>query len=149
MQIENFHIIGIAVRTTNQNGQSGKDIGELWGRFFAENILERIPNKLSSTIYGVYTDYEGDYMKPYTAIVGCKVANLDRVPEGMVGKTIPRGKFVQFTAKGNLKEGVVFSEWLKIWGMPLDRKYSADFEVYGEKAQNPEHAEVDIFIALL
>jgi predicted transcriptional regulator YdeE len=32
--------------------------------------------------------------------------------------------------------------------MDLDRSYTADFEIYGEKAQNPENAEVDIFIAV-
>jgi predicted transcriptional regulator YdeE len=32
--------------------------------------------------------------------------------------------------------------------MDLDREYSADFEVFGEKAQNPQHAEIDILIAV-
>ena len=32
--------------------------------------------------------------------------------------------------------------------MDLDRSYTADFEIYDEKAQNPENAEVDIFIAV-
>lgn len=149
MEIEDFYIIGISVRTTNQNGQSGKDIMNLWNRFFAENVLDKVPKKLDSrAFYSVYTDYEGDYTKPYTAILGCKVAHLNAIPEGMVGKTIPGGQFKKFTAKGNLGEGIVFSEWSKIWNLQLDRKYSADFEVYGEKAQNPENAEVDIFIAL-
>ena len=30
----------------------------------------------------------------------------------------------------------------------MKRDYTADFEVYGEKAQNPENAEVDIFVAV-
>ncbi len=32
--------------------------------------------------------------------------------------------------------------------MDMDRAFTADFEVYGEKAQNPSDAEVDIFIAV-
>jgi len=32
--------------------------------------------------------------------------------------------------------------------MDLGRIFTADFEVYGEKAQNPSDAEVDIFIAV-
>ena len=35
-----FHIIGIAIRTTNENGQSQKDIGELWQKFSGSNIIE-------------------------------------------------------------------------------------------------------------
>lgn len=148
MEIEKFYIIGIEIRTTNQNGQSGQDIVELWQRFFSEKVLDKIPNKLDSSIYSVYTEYEGDHTKPYTAILGCKVANLAEIPIGMVGKTILGGKFAKFTAKGNLNQGVVFSEWLKIWNMQLDRTYTADFELYDKKAQNPEDAEVDIYIAI-
>ncbi|WP_370527302.1 GyrI-like domain-containing protein [Pedobacter sp. SYSU D00535] len=61
---------------------------------------------------------------------------------------MPQGGFTKFTAKGNLNEGIVFQEWTKIWNMDFPRKYTADFEVYGERAQNPEAAEVDIFIAV-
>ncbi|MFT4644864.1 MAG: putative transcriptional regulator YdeE [Planctomycetota bacterium] len=32
--------------------------------------------------------------------------------------------------------------------MDLDRTYTADFEIYGEKVQNPQDAEVDIMIAV-
>ena len=43
---------------------------------------------------------------------------------------------------------MVFGEWTKIWNSDLVRTFTADFEVYGEKAQNPENAEVDIFVAI-
>lgn len=76
------------------------------------------------------------------------MSSLDDIPEGMVGRVIPGGKFTQFTAKGDLNQGIVYSEWLNIWNTKLNRKYTADFEVYGQKALNPEDAEVDIFIAV-
>ena len=50
-------------------------------------------------------------------------------------------------SKGDLTKGVVFLEWSKIWEMDLDRKYTADFEVYGERVQNPKDSEVDIYVA--
>jgi len=148
MRLSQFYVIGIAVRTTNQGQQSSVDIPQLWHRFFAESILDQIPNKVDACFYSVYTDYAGDFTQPYTAILGCRVSTLDNIPEGMVGKAIPGGEFVQFTAKGSLNKGAVFSEWLKIWSTKLNRKYTADFEVYGEKAQNPEDAEVGIFVAV-
>ena len=58
------------------------------------------------------------------------------------------GNFKQFVAKGDPQKGAVYDEWVKIWSTDLDRKYSADYEVYGEKAQSPNSPEVDIFIAL-
>ena len=148
MDFSQFDFIGISVRTTNEKGKMGHDIPKLWQQFFSENILEKIPNKLENSIYSVYTEYESDFTKPYTVVLGCKVANLDKIPEGMVGITVPGGRFTKFTAKGDLHKGVVFSEWLKIWNTNLNRKYTADFEVYGEKALNPQDAEVDIFIAV-
>ena len=147
-KMDSFKIIGISVKTTNENGQAAKDIGELWAKFMSENILEKIPNKVSTAIYSIYTDYEGDYTKPYTTLLGCKVENLNSVPVGMVSKSFKSGHYSTFTSKGDLTKGAVYQAWVKIWGMDLDRTYIADFEVYGEKAQNPTDAEVDIFVGI-
>ncbi|WP_312901097.1 GyrI-like domain-containing protein [Chryseobacterium taichungense] len=146
--IEPFKIIGISIRTTNENGQQGKDIPLLWEKLISENILNNIPNKIDDAIYSVYTDYEKDHTKPYTTILGCKVENLNFIPEGMVGYSFDGGKYVKFTAKGDISKNLVINEWTKIWSMELERVFTADFEVYGEKSQNPSHAEVDILIAV-
>ena len=148
MQIgKSFSIIGISVRTTNENGKSGKDILELWTRFISEDISKQILNKVNDTIYCVYTDYEKDHTKPYTAILACEVSNLNFIPNGMIGRRIGEGKYEKHIAKGNVTMGAVFDEWLKIWALPISRAYTVDFEVYDVRAQNPEDAEVDIFIA--
>ena len=147
-KISPFSVIGISVRTTNENNQSAKDIPALWNRFITESIAGQIPNKTGSSVYCIYTDYEKDHTKPYTTILGCKVLNLDTIPEGMVGKNFDEADYTTFVAAGNIHEGIVFNEWVKIWNSDLPRAFTADFEVYGEKAQNPENAEVDIFIAV-
>jgi len=143
-----FHIIGIAVRTTNENGQAGEDIPALWAKLMTEGIIEKIPNKLDNTVYSIYTDYEKDHTKPYTTILGCKVEDLDTIPNGMVGKTIDEATYQKFVAKGNLAHGAVYNEWTKIWNSAIDRSFTADFEVYDENAQDPTNAEVAIYIAL-
>lgn len=148
VQLEAFNIIGISVRTTNENGQAGQDIPALWGRFMSEDVLAKIPNKIDDSIYSIYTEYESDFTKPYTTVLGCRVESLEDVPEGLVGFTFEGGDYCKITAKGDLNKGLIYGEWTKIWGMDLKRAYTADFEVYGEKAQNPTDAEVDIFIAL-
>lgn len=146
--IQKFHIIGISVRTTNENGQATQDIPALWNRFMTEEIAKQIPNKIDNSVYCIYTEYEKDHTKPYTTILGCKVENLNTMSKGMVGKTIEEAAYTKHTAKGNILQGSVFNEWTKIWNSDLDRTYTADFEVYDERAQNPENAEVDIFIAV-
>jgi len=115
VKIDPFSIIGISIRTTNENGKSANDIADLWNKFMSENILDKIPNKIDSTIYS--KSFEGgDYMKTNT--------------------------------KGDLMKGIVVNKWMEIWAMNLERKFTADFEVYGEKAQNPSNAEVDFLIAI-
>jgi predicted transcriptional regulator YdeE len=146
--LKSFYVLGIAVRTSNENGQAGKDIPALWNQFMSEGILDKIPNKVDNTVYSIYTEYEEDYKKPYTTVLGCKVSSLDEVPAGMKAITISEGGYFRCTAKGNMMEGMVYNEWIKIWNSDIPRAYTTDFEVYGEKAQNPEDAEVDIFLAL-
>ena len=148
MYNQKFNVIGISIRTTNENGQSAKDIPALWNTFITAAIIEKIPNKISQDIICIYTDYEKDHTKPYTTILGCAVDHLESVPEGMTGITIENSKYEKFTPKGNLSEGIVYNEWLKIWESNLERTFASDFEVYGEKAQNPEDAAVDIYIAI-
>lgn len=148
VKVEPFKVIGIEVRTTNENEQAAKDIPVLWEKFMKENLLNNIPNKIDNTIYSIYTEYEKDHTKPYTTLLGCKVESLENIPEGMVGKSFDGGDYIRFTAKGNLAEGLVINEWLKIWNMDLGRTFTADFEIYGEKAQDPSDAEVDILIAV-
>jgi len=146
--IEPFKVIGIAIKTTNENGQAATDIGELWNKFMKQSIVNTIPNKIDTTIYAIYTDYESDHTKPYTTLLGCKVEHLNTIPDGMIGKTIEGGKYLKITTKGDITKGLIANEWMKIWQSDLNRRYTADYEVYGEKAQNPTDAEVDILIAI-
>ncbi len=148
IQLQKFSIIGISVRTTNENGQSSNDIPALWNKFMVEGIADKIPNKIDSSVYCIYTEYEKDHTKPYTTIIGCKVENINAIPNGMVGKTFDEENYSKRIAKGNILQGMVFGEWVKIWNSDLQRTFTADFEVYGEKAKNPENAEVDIFVAV-
>jgi predicted transcriptional regulator YdeE len=143
-----FKVIGIAVRTTNENGQATQDIPALWHRFMSHKLATAIPNKLSDDIYCLYTDYEIVHTRPYTTFIGCKVSSLDIIPEGMEGITIETGTFSKYTAKGNLTQGAVYNEWKNIWATATNRAFSTDYEIYGAKAANPEDGEVDIFVGV-
>ncbi|MDA9125757.1 GyrI-like domain-containing protein [Flavobacteriaceae bacterium] len=147
-KIELFKVIGIKIRTTNKNGQSAKDIGSLWAKFLSENIADKIPNKIDRSILSIYTNYQGDYTQPYDTILGCKLSSLNEIPKEMIGQEFNGGEYVKYVSKGSLNKGIVYQTWDKIWKSDLNRAYTADFEVYGERAQNPENAEVDIFVAV-
>lgn len=145
---QSFYIVGIAIRTTNENQQAAKDIPLLWERFRSEKISEKIPDKTDETIYCVYTDYEKDHTKPYTTVLGCRVNSLKKLSGDLISTTIHTGEYEVFTAKGNLLQGVVYHEWIKIWNADIQRAFTSDFEVYGAKAGDCENAEVDIFVAV-
>lgn len=61
--------------------------------------------------------------------------------------TFTTQKLEKFIARGNLQQGAVWQKWMEIWESDIDRTYTFDFEIYGEKAQNPADAEVEIFIS--
>ncbi|MBQ4820670.1 GyrI-like domain-containing protein [Aquimarina sp. MMG016] len=147
--IKPFDFIGISVSTTNQNNQAARDIGQLWDTFVKENIAAEIPNKLDETVLAVYTNYEGDHTMPYDTIVGCKVSSLDHIPEGLTGYAFDGGTYSKFVSKGDITKGSVYNTWLEIWQQNLDRKYTADFEVYDERSKDLTNAEVDIFISTI
>lgn len=147
-KLEAFKIVGLSVRTTNENGQAATDIPALWSRFFAEGIPSKITDKLSDDMYCMYTDYEKDHTKPYTTILGYKLDKGAPVPEGLTSKMVEAHTYDVIPAKGKMSEGFVFQAWQKIWNSDMNRSYTADFEVYGVKARDPENAEIEIYIAL-
>lgn len=146
--IKDFNIIGISVKTTNKDNQAAQDIGKLWQQFYEENLFDKIPNKLSHDIYSIYTDYKSDFTDEYTTIIGIQVESLENIPTGLIGRQFPSDNFVKFTAKGPMPKAIV-DVWTDIWkrDKELNRKYTYDFEVYGEKSQNGENSEVEIYIA--
>lgn len=143
-----FQIIGISVRTSNQDNQAATDIPALWDQFMSDNIMDKIPNKTSTEVYSIYTNYESDHTKPYDTILGCKVSSLDNIPKGMVGQAFEGGKAAKFTSKGNLEDNIIYQTWLDIWNADLNRTFTADFEVYGAKSMDRANATVDIFVAI-
>ncbi len=144
-----FSIIGLAIRTTNQHHQAAKDIGILWERFFNDHIIEKIPNKVSANIISLYTDYKSDFTDEYTVILGCIVNSLENIPNGLMRRTFLPDNFEIFTAKGALPQAVI-DQWTYIWknNDTLQRQYSYDFEVYGEKSQLGDLSEVDIYVSV-
>ena len=52
-----FSVIGIQARTSNAREVTGGGaIPKQWDKFFKEGIAQKIPNKVDSTIYAVYTN---------------------------------------------------------------------------------------------
>lgn len=144
-----FTLIGLKLpgKTTNENGQASIDCGNLWQQFEKGKVVEQIPNKTDNTIYAVYYDYDGDYTKPYSYFIGCKVEPETSTPSGLNSLTIPEQNYHKITAKGKMP-ACIADAWKEIWNSELNRAYGYDFEVYDERTRDWNNAEVDIFVAL-
>jgi predicted transcriptional regulator YdeE len=138
-------IMGIEIRTSNETCLV--DMPQIWQKFFQEKIVEKIPHKANNTVFAVYTDYEDDYTKPYSYILGCEVTTLDDIPEGLVGTIVSPSLYAVYTTAGAYPEGLS-STWQTIWKAPLKRAYTSDFEVYGTDFNPETKPEVKVYIAL-
>jgi predicted transcriptional regulator YdeE len=150
-----FSIIGIEARTNNAKEMTNAGvIPKQWGKFFAEGILARIPNKVDPTIYAVYTDYASDRDGDYTFVIGAKVSETSAIPEGMVAKRVPAGKYSVVTSARGPVENVVPQAWQQIYGLEDksqlggSRAYKADFEVYDQRSRDPQDSQVDIHVGI-
>lgn len=142
-----IEIIGIECRTSNSPEAAPYDIPKHWEKFYKNETINKIPNKISNEIIALYCDYEGDHTKPYSLVIGCQVNSSENLPEGMVTKTIPGGSFAVFQAVGE-HPSALLETWKTIWqDHGLCRSYSGDYEVYGDKFMSSPQ-KVDVYIAL-
>jgi predicted transcriptional regulator YdeE len=147
LNIPQFFVAGIAVKTTNQDGRSQKDIGDLWTKFTTENLALQIEGKLSDDIYCVYTDYESDHTGWYTAVLGCRVTDHD-ISSSFFTALIPAGNYHIYKPEGKFPENVS-NTWRQIWQTDIDRKYSADYDRYKAGAKSFEETEVEVYLAVV
>jgi len=148
-------VAGIEVRTTNAKEMSGTGaIPAQWQKFFQDGIQQKIPDKVDGTIYAVYSDYASDRNGEYSFLIGVKVNPSATAPAGMVLRKIPSGEYAVITSdKGPVGE-VVTAAWRQIYlledkhqlGGP--RAYRADFEVYDQRAADPQSSQVDVYVGV-
>jgi predicted transcriptional regulator YdeE len=146
-----FTVIGISARTNNlQEAGPNGIIPKQWQKLFQEGILARIPAKTGPELYAVYSDYESDHKGDYTYLIGAKVKEGTKAPAGMLAVKVQPGSYtVVPTDKGPVSQ-VVPAAWQRIFEMEdagaLHRAYKTDFEIYDQRAQNPQDAQVDIYL---
>ena len=148
-ELSAFTFLGIAARTNNANEMSGHGIiGAMWRRVMSEKLIEKIPNRADSNIIAMYSDYESDANGEYTFLIGSKVTSADSVPAGMVLKQVPRSSYAVFTSEKGPVWEVIPKVWQKIWSTPLERTFLSDFEVYDERAADPQNAVAEVWVGI-
>ncbi len=145
-----FDVIGITIRTTNKAAIANGTIGKLWQQFFAESILSQIQNKIDNAVVAVYYDFENDKNGEYNVLIGARVSSVDNIPAGMVAQHVPIQKRTIFISEPGPISQIVFDLWKKIWILEdqnkINRAYTIDYELYDERSQDPQNAQIEIHI---
>jgi len=153
-QHSGFYVVGVAARTHNAAEMNGTGkIGEIWHKLLQDNLAAKIPNKLGIDLVAVYTDYESDHRGEYTYLLGLPVSSIKDVPRRFVAKHIPGGRYSVVVSNRGPVAQVVPETWKRIWSMsPAElggvRSYRADYEIYDQRATDPERAQIDVFVGL-
>jgi len=149
-KLEGFTVIGVSVRTNNAKEQTPDgQIGKTWQRLSQEKFLDKISGKADQNIIAVYTDYASDKDGDYTFTLGAKVASDKEIPSGMVTVKIPAGRYARFTTEKRQAYKVVPDTWKRIWNNSGgERTYKSDFEVYDQRAADPEKSQVDVYVGI-
>jgi len=149
-----FTVIGIEARTSNAKEMTRDGvIGKQWARFMKENLAAQIPNKSDSAILAVYTDYASDKDGEYAFILGARATSATQVPKGMMARQVQPGRYAIFTSEKGPVAKIVSETWQHIWSIPKsspggNRAYKTDYEVYDERAANPENAQVEVHVGV-
>jgi predicted transcriptional regulator YdeE len=135
-----FIVVGITVRTNNTKEAGGQgEIPQLWQNAMQNGTLDQIQNKADNGLMVVYSDYASDNTGDYNYTLGYKVTSADKVPAGMVAKTVHAGKYASFTSAQGAPQEVIPALWQRINTLTPEqmggaRAYQTDFETYANAA---------------
>ena len=135
-----FIVVGISVRTNNTKEAGGQgEIPQLWQNAMQNGTLDQVQNKADNALMVVYTDYATDHTGDYNYTLGYKVTSADKIPAGMVAKTVHAGKYASFTSAQGAPQEVIPALWQRINTMTPEqmggtRAYQTDFETYANVA---------------
>ena len=124
--LDGLTVAGVAVRTANRAEADPEtaSIPALWQRFFKEQ--KRIPSRRDQdVIIAVYTAYESDHTGEYSLIVGAEVSAATVVPQGLVSVDVPPGRYLVFTAEGEMPAALI-NTWIEIWESSRGRRTTSE-----------------------
>lgn len=141
-----FTVVGIE---GNANMQNSKEVcPRVWDELLKRTgeIQEAVENK---TMYGVCIMINDN---DFSYLAGVEVKRADKVPEGMVSKTVANAKYASFTHKGSVMNvgdtyERIMNDWLPRSGEKIDMK-APTLEVYDERFTNDENSLMEIWMPL-
>lgn len=157
VELGSLKLVGLTARTNNKDEmapEKGK-IGPLANHYWRNQVGNNFNHRTNPGVtYCVYTDFESDEHGEYTYFIGEQVDSFDKQDmDDFSTLTIEPSLYQKFTTELGQMPQVVINAWQDIWQMTEEdfegkRTYLADFEVYDQRAANPNEAVVDIYIGI-
>ncbi len=149
-------LVGLSARTNNKNEMNPQTakIGGLAGHYWSQNVAAQISNRKNPGVtLSVYTEYDSNEHGDYTYFIGEEVNSFENIPSELQKLTVPAAKYHKFTTPTGKMPEVVITAWQRIWNMSANelggqRIYPAEFEVYDERATDPNNTSLDIHIGI-
>lgn len=154
--LNEIKLVGIKVRTNNKT-ESNPATGVIpacVNQYHQQQIAEKIQNrKIPGITFCAYTDYASDHQGDYTFFIGEEVLSLDNVSTDLEVLVIPPQVYAKFTTDPGVMPQVVINAWQAIWRMTAqelggNRRFIADFEMYDQRASDPQNTVLDIYIGI-
>lgn len=149
-----FYVVGLARRTNNAREMGGLgEIGKVWQEFMQKNLAAEITHKLDDDLLAVYTDYESNQTGDYTFLLGKRASDLRDLPAGLTGRYVPEGRYAVLVSEEGPVAQVVPRLWQRVWSLsPIAlggrRAFAADYEIYDQRAKNPQNAQVELHLGI-
>ncbi len=144
VNVTEFKVIGMEYRGTDT-----EPIKQLWCDIMPR--YQEIKANSEEVCYGVCEMIDCKTME-FTYLASRPVDNFDNIPNGMVSKTVPAGKYAVFTHKGKLDilkatYEYIYGEWIKSGAQKL--RQAPDFELYDKRFKfGEDDSEMDIYVPI-
>ncbi|MDD7793630.1 AraC family transcriptional regulator [Clostridium sp. 'White wine YQ'] len=149
---QKFNIVGTEYKIMSK---SGDNAANTYGREFFYNRKNEIPNPINSHIYIGYTDWSQNDNGYIYYMPSIQVTDLEHIPNGMKGVTIPANKYVVFRFVGffNPDEirgrhiGRVLAHLYRKWIYKSEFKFADSFrlEYIDSSLTKDNYCELDIY----
>lgn len=140
---DELKVVGMPYYGNNSKGE----ISQIWGVFCKR--MNEIKNKTNFEVsYGVCDpEVSEDGKFHYTACV--EVSSFEDIPEGMVTKVVPEGRYAVFTYNGPIEKiGEFYKKIYKDWlpNSEYEVEIRPDFEYYDKRFC--QKGELDIYVPI-
>jgi len=148
-----FKVVGVRGQTCLKNNV----IPKMWEKFFPR--MSEVKNRINNdSAYGICEcsdmgESQFNDETPFNELVCVEVDNFEKVPAGMVSKTIPTQKYAVFTHRGplnNLRQtyDYIYKTWLPSSGHEI--AFKDDFEHYDNRFKGIDDpgSEFDIYVPI-